>query len=325
MNCHPSHQLRCGLLQTIGISSQPSPAGDGVRWAGREPFQSRSPRTHLLETPSECLDATNAAIVVRVFQSAQSVPPLLGERAGVRADQPSESLDHREDQSLTPFLRPHRPRVIRQRMRRPFLKFPKDGIANHLRRASQSRIPEPELLDAKSRKIVRPLFVMLTLLGKTMLGAIQFNREASLFAEKVQGVSASRMLSAKLISTEPTGAQPAPKNFLSPSGVLAKCSGCVGGHGLSVGRCVEVRKNRVMRTALTPTLSPRRGGAADDSQIIRRSFSAFVSFGKLCGTFAGVGRGDQSLSLQRRFIRVPSPGGEGQGEGGTILTSHELL
>ncbi len=157
-------------------SPQPSPPREGARWAGLELSVSCSPRTHLLEIPGECLDATSAAISVQAFQDALFAPPLLGERAGVRADQclifPAATNSHR-------------PGIARQRMRRPFLKLTKDGISNHLRCASQPRVPEPEFLYVECRKILGPFFVMLALFRKTMLRAIEFNREPRLFTEKI--------------------------------------------------------------------------------------------------------------------------------------------
>jgi hypothetical protein len=57
--------------------------------------------------------------------------------------------------------------------------------------------------------------------------------------------------------------------------------------------------------------------------VIRRSFSV-VSLGKFSRTPIGTERGDQRSRFQEHSIRVPSPGGEGQGEGGPILTAFKL-
>jgi hypothetical protein len=230
MNCHPSHQQRCGVLQSIRIecppSPQPSPPGEGARWAGRKPFESYSSRLHLVEISRECFDETNAAISVQVFQNTSSALPLLGERVGVRADQPL---------TLLPIHRHNRPRVVRQPMRRTFLKLTKNGIANHLRRASQPRIPEPKFFDAETREIGRPFGITLMLI-----------REA---------------------------------------------------------------------------LSPRRGGATDARREMVAPSSAFSSSRFTCRTPVGGERGDRRASFQDHSIRVPSPGGEGQGEGGPTSQS----
>jgi hypothetical protein len=89
---------------------------------------------------------------------------------------------------------------------------------------------------------------------------------------------------------------------------------------LSIGRCARVRKNRVLRPALTPTLSPRRGGAMGDCRKMVTPFSAFLSFRLTCRTAAGLDRGDLRSSFQENSTRVPSSGGEGWGEGGPIIS-----
>jgi hypothetical protein len=298
-------------------SHRPSPPGEGARWVGHESFESSSPRIYLLESPGECSDPRNAVISVQALQSALSAPPLRGERAGVRADQALTFPVTTND---------HRPRIFRQRMRRARLQFTKDGIANHLWRASQPRVPKPEFLDAEAREELGPLLVVLTLLRKAVLRSVQFNRKPRLFAEKIQHVNPDGMLSPKLVSAEPAGAQPAPENSFGPSRVPTKRSGFVG-HRTSVERCVE---NRVT-PALTPTLSPRRGGALSNPGIIRALNSAFSPFGNTRRIFGCTKRGKQRSGFRKRSTRVPSPGaaGEasaeerihpGQGEGRPILT-----
>ncbi len=97
---------------------------------------------------------------------------------------------------------------------------------------------------------------MLTLLRKAVLRSVEFNREAGFLAKEIQRVGSGRMLSPELVSAEPAISQPTPQNLFGPRGFLAKRSRFVGGHGLSVRLGLEVRKNRVMRPALTPALSP---------------------------------------------------------------------
>jgi hypothetical protein len=87
------------------------------------------------------------------------------------------------------------------------------------------------------------------------------------------------------------------------------------GHRVSLGLSAEVRKNRVIKTALTPALSPRRGSAMRRIRLIRASLSAFSCVRYSCRTFRRGKRGDQCSDFQARSIRVPSPGEEGQGEG----------
>ena len=156
-----------------------------------------------------------------------------------------------------------------------------------------------------------------------MLRSVEFNGEAGFLAEEIQSVGSGRMLSPELVGTEPTIPQPAPENLFRPSGVLAKRSGLVG-HVGSVEKCTEIRKNGVT-PALTPALSPRRGGAKGASRIVRSSLSAFVSLRNCCRTVAGFERGALRPSFQEHSIRVPSPGGEGQGEGGQSLQSFSFL
>ena len=295
-------------------SPQPSPPGEGARWAGLELFVGCSPRPHFLESSDECLDATGAAISVQAFQNALFAPPLLGERAGVRVDQP-----------LTFPVNPnsHRPRVARQRMRRSFLKLTKDSVANHLRCASQSRIPEPEFFDAERSEKLSPFLVTLALFRKTMLRAVEFNRKPRFFAEKIQRVNPGGMLPTKFVSAEPAGAQPAPHDVFRPSRILAQSAGCVG-HGPSVGGCRGFRKNGITLD-LTPALSPRRGSATGRRRKMQASFSAFSLFGNTCRIGTAVERGDLRSSFQGDSTRVPSPGGEGQGEGGLSFTDLHLL
>jgi hypothetical protein len=88
----------------------------------------------------------------------------------------------------------------------------------------------------------------------------------------------------------------------------------------SLEKCTEIRKNGVT-PALTPTLSPRRGGATGRRRKIRGPFSAFSPFGSTCRTVAAMERGDLRSSFQGDSSRVPSPGGEGQGEGGPFFTN----
>ena len=304
----PSPQPECDLFFTETSSAAP---GEGARWAGLELFVSCSPRPHLQETRGECLEATNAAISVQVFQNAPSAPPLLGERAGVRVDHSLASTT------------PHRPRIIRQRMRSAFLKLTKDSDTNHLRCASQPRVPEPEFLDAQRCEKLGPLLVMLALLRKAVLRSVEFNGEPGFLAKEIQRVGPGRVLSPELVSAELAISQPAPQNLFRPSRVLAKRSGFVR-HAVSLRQCAEVRKNRVT-PALTPALSPRRGGATGAHREMVAPSSAFSSSRFTCRTPVGGERGDRRASFQEHPIRVPSPGGEGQGEGGPFLTNLDLL
>jgi len=286
-------------------SPRPSPPGEGARWMDLESFENYFPRSHGLEEHAELADAASAAICSGVPKDLPLASPLLGERVRVRAGHPLAFASSHSS---------YRACVAWQRMRRAFLKLTKNGVANHLRSASQPRVPEAKFFDAEGCEILRPLIISLALLRKAVLRSIKFNREPPFLAKKVQRVNAGWVLAAEFIAAEPSVPQPAPDGFLRPGRVLAKLSGFVGGHEANVEKRVRIRKNR-LTPALTPALSPRRGSATGSRGEMRSRFSAFSSFGDSHRILRHNERGEKRSSGPKRITRVPSPGGEGQGEG----------
>ena len=134
----------------------------------------------------------------------------LGERVGVRASVP-----------LTFFpLRTHGLGVTRQWSRRTALQLAEDRVPDRLSLAPETRVPKPQHLDAQGGKELLPLRVMVSLLWKSVLTSIQFNRQPCLFAEKIERVFADRMLSAEFVPAESSPAQPAPHELFCPGRFL---------------------------------------------------------------------------------------------------------
>ena len=173
-------------------------------------------RAHFGGSLSEAAIAT----VLENFSSDAAAPSLSpGERAGVRASVPLIFFP----------LRTHRLRVTRQRPRRARLQLPEDRIANYLSVAPELRVPKPQDLDAQRSEELLPIFVMFPLFWKPVLSSIQFNRQPRFFTEEIERVFSNRMLSAEFVAAEPSRAQPAPHQLLSPGRLLAK-----DGSGVSV-------------------------------------------------------------------------------------------
>ena len=163
-------------------------------------------------------------------------PSPLGERAGVRASVP-----------LTFFpLRRQGLGVRRQRPRRASLQFTEDRVPIHLSLAPETRVPEPQHLDAKRSEELLPLRVMFPLFWKSVLASIQFNRQPRLFAEKIERVFADRMLSAEFVTAESSPAQPAPHELFCPGRLLPENASQVGvGHGRHDSDVAPMKKNGV--------------------------------------------------------------------------------
>ena len=110
-------------------------------------------------------------------------------------------------------------------MWRAGLQFVENCVADAVRLPSQMRIPKPQRLDVERLQKLFPFQIMLPLIRKTMLAAVQFHIQLRLLAKEIQIVNATGMLAAKLVAAEPSGAQPAPHQFFRPSVVLAKLPG----------------------------------------------------------------------------------------------------
>jgi len=87
------------------------------------------------------------------------------------------------------------------------------------------RIPEPQRFDAARDEIFFPFEVMLSLVGKTVLAAIQFDVQLRFFAKEIQIKIAQRMLPAEFVAAESPITQPAPHEFFSPRFNLAEFAG----------------------------------------------------------------------------------------------------
>ncbi len=103
-----------------------------------------------------------------------------------------------------------RPRIVRQWMRRSRLQFVKYCVANALRMAAKVRVPKPECFDPTRSENSIALHIAFLLAGIAMLRAVQFNRQARLFTEKINAILADGMLSTKLITRETMVPEPRP-------------------------------------------------------------------------------------------------------------------
>jgi hypothetical protein len=206
---------------------------------------------------------TNAINATKTFDLSGTVqnPSLsLGERAGVRASV-----------ALT-FRGAHDPgaSIGGQRVRRPLLQGFENRVADSLALAPQLRIPETQFLDSKSLEEPGSFCIIGLSSRMAMLEPVEFNREPRLLAEKVQKVFPRGMLAAELVAAEPPVPQPPPHGFLGPSGLLPERSGESDvGHGAEPKTPTRDCKNGT-RFALTPALSPGRGGSVGSACGTRR-------------------------------------------------------
>ena len=122
-------------------------------------------------------------------------------------------------------LRHNRSGVIRQRMRGACLQFVENQVANAPRIAAQLRIPKAQRFDAARLQKFFPFQIMLSLVGKTVLAAVQFNVQFCFLAKEIKIVITERMLAAEFVAAEPPGAQPAPYQLLCPRFLLAELTG----------------------------------------------------------------------------------------------------
>ena len=84
---------------------------------------------------------------------------------------------------------------------------------------------------------------MLSLIGKTMLAAIQFDVQCRLLAKEIKVVDADGMLTAKLVAAETPSAQPAPHEFFRPRFIFAKLAGALDvGHDANLRYGDETKK-----------------------------------------------------------------------------------
>ena len=121
-------------------------------------------------------------------------------------------------------------------MRRAGLQLIENRITDTLRVATQMRIPESQRLDAVRLQKLFPFKVVLPLVGKTVLAAVQFHIQCRLLAEEIEIINADRMLAAKFIAGETPVTQPAPDKFFRPRFFFAKLAGAFDvGHDANLG------------------------------------------------------------------------------------------
>jgi hypothetical protein len=89
-------------------------------------------------------------------------------------------------------------------MRRACLQFIENRVANALRVPPQMRIPEPQSLDTSRLQKFSPFCIMILLVGKTVLAAVEFNCQFRLLAKEIKVVNTKRMLSAEFVASETT-------------------------------------------------------------------------------------------------------------------------
>jgi len=137
----------------------------------------------------------------------------------------------------------HWPCVFRQWMRRAYLQFVENRVADALGVAPQMRIPEPQRLDTARLQKLFAFHVVFALVGETMLAAVQFNIQFRFFAKEIQIVAADGMLAAEFVAAETPVAQPAPDKFFRPRFILAKLAGAFDvGHDGNLGPADELGK-----------------------------------------------------------------------------------
>jgi len=83
-------------------------------------------------------------------------------------------------------------------MRRTPLQLVEDNVADALGIAAQMRIPEAQRFDATRLQKSFPLHVMLALIRKTVLAAVQFHIQLRLLAKEIQIIFAEGMLARNL-------------------------------------------------------------------------------------------------------------------------------
>jgi hypothetical protein len=110
-------------------------------------------------------------------------------------------------------------------MRRARLQLIENRVTNALGIAAQMGIPKSQRFDAARLQKFFPLHVMLALIGKTVLAAVQFNVQFRLLTKEIQMVNADGILVAKFVAAKATVAQPAPDEYFRSRFLFAKLAG----------------------------------------------------------------------------------------------------
>ena len=141
-------------------------------------------------------------------------------------------------------------------MRRARLQLIENRITDALRVAAQMRIPESQCLDAARLQKLFPFQVVLPLVGKTVLAAVQFHIQCRLLAKEIEMVNSGGVLAAKFIAGETPVTQPAPDKFFRPRFFFAKLASAFDvGYDANLGNGNGTEK-LVFRLALILTFSP---------------------------------------------------------------------
>jgi hypothetical protein len=127
------------------------------------------------------------------------------------------------------------------------LQFVENGIPDHLGIAPQLGIPIPHSLDATGFQKFLTLKIMLSLIGKSVLAAVQFHIQFGFLTKEVQKVNSQRMLAAEFITVEPPVTQPTPHELFGPGFFLPENAGTSGvGHVKMLCGFVFCVKRRVL-------------------------------------------------------------------------------
>jgi hypothetical protein len=101
-------------------------------------------------------------------------------------------------------------------VRRACLQLIENRVTDTLGVTPQIRIPEPQRLNAERLQELFPFQIMLSLVGKTVLAAVQFHIQFRRLAKEIEIINTDRMLPTKFVNGETPGTQPVPDKFLRP-------------------------------------------------------------------------------------------------------------
>ena len=106
-----------------------------------------------------------------------------------------------------------------------FLQCFKNGVADASRISTQMRILEGQRHDAARLQKLFSFLVVLSLVWKSILAAVQLHVQFCLLAKEIQAVIAKRVLAPEFKTAETTIAQPASHELLRPGFPFAQLTG----------------------------------------------------------------------------------------------------